>query len=393
MAADLGGPPRSGLINRVTNIIMHPRSEWEVIDGEPATPGGLYTGYVLIIAAIPALITLLNDLFLKTLFSGIGSIFGVVVHISPVYVLISALISYALTLVMVYVLALIANAMAPSFNAVRDPIQALKVSAYSITAVCIASVCIIVPILGALVVLAACIYTIFILHTGLRTLMKTPQENAIGYTAAVIVASLVAALLIALVVQIPMKALQRSAAFGRGGAVSVQLPNGVEINARNAEDIKRNAERILHDNNASPADPDSLEALLPASLDGYNRTDLSTSTGSLGGIGGSQTKATFENGGGGRIALTITDIGALGALTGIAQGNTRHQTDDGYESASSSGGRMITEEYHNESHRGSYKVITGHFAVEAEGRGVDMDQLKAAAAKIDLDKLDKMSEG
>ena len=40
------------LVERVKNILLTPRPEWEVIDGEPATPASLYTGYIIPLAAI-----------------------------------------------------------------------------------------------------------------------------------------------------------------------------------------------------------------------------------------------------------------------------------------------------------------------------------------------------
>ena len=43
-----------GLVDRARDILMKPKDEWAVIDREPATIGGLYTGYVMILAAIPA---------------------------------------------------------------------------------------------------------------------------------------------------------------------------------------------------------------------------------------------------------------------------------------------------------------------------------------------------
>ena len=43
------------LVDRVKNILLSPRTEWPVIDAEPATVASLYTGYIMPLAAIPAL--------------------------------------------------------------------------------------------------------------------------------------------------------------------------------------------------------------------------------------------------------------------------------------------------------------------------------------------------
>ena len=40
------------LVDRVKNILLTPRTEWSAIAGETATVQGLYTGYIMILAAI-----------------------------------------------------------------------------------------------------------------------------------------------------------------------------------------------------------------------------------------------------------------------------------------------------------------------------------------------------
>ena len=42
------------LVERVKKILLTPRQEWAVINGETHTVAGLYTQYVMILAAIPA---------------------------------------------------------------------------------------------------------------------------------------------------------------------------------------------------------------------------------------------------------------------------------------------------------------------------------------------------
>ena len=44
----------SNLFTRVKSILLTPRAEWQVIAAERDTIGGIYTGYILILAAIPA---------------------------------------------------------------------------------------------------------------------------------------------------------------------------------------------------------------------------------------------------------------------------------------------------------------------------------------------------
>src|SRR4051812_13476274 len=143
----LGGTHAS-LVERAKNIITRPKTEWPVIAAEPATVGSLYRNYIMILAAIPVVATALGLLLF-----GINLII-VTVRPSIGYVLSQAIVSYVMTLIGVFVIALIIEALAPTFGGQKDRVQALKVAAYSYTAAWVAGVVTIVPMLGLLVLLA-----------------------------------------------------------------------------------------------------------------------------------------------------------------------------------------------------------------------------------------------
>src|SRR5262249_42734022 len=94
-----------------------------------------------------------------------------------------SLFSLVLSVLGVYVLGLIIDALAPSFGVERNSGQALKVAVYSMTPAWVASVLMIIPRLAALVVLAYC-YGIYVLYLGLGQLMKAPSDKLVPYTAA-----------------------------------------------------------------------------------------------------------------------------------------------------------------------------------------------------------------
>ncbi|MEP7098778.1 MAG: Yip1 family protein, partial [Dokdonella sp.] len=108
------------LIARVKAILMTPKTEWPVIATEPATVPELYKNYIVFLAAIPAIAG-----FIKGSLIGYG-MFGIHYR-TPIGAGITAMIlAYALSLALTYVMALIVNALAPTFDGQKDQVQALK---------------------------------------------------------------------------------------------------------------------------------------------------------------------------------------------------------------------------------------------------------------------------
>jgi hypothetical protein len=179
------------LVERAKRILLTPKTEWEVIDAEPATVGGLYTGYIMPLAAIGPIAQ-----FIGYSLIGFRIPFGGGVYRTPIgQGLTGAIVGYILGLVVVYVFALIIDALAPTFGGTKNPIQALKVVAYSMTASWLAGIFAIVPGLRWLGLLG--LYSLYLLWLGLPVLMKSPQEKATGYTVVAIVVGFVLAIIVA----------------------------------------------------------------------------------------------------------------------------------------------------------------------------------------------------
>ena len=189
---DTHGPDKQALIARVKGILLSPKSEWSVIDGESATVGGLYAGYIAILSAIPPIASFIGY-----------SVFGISIPFIGTYkvpmgsALTSAITQYVLGLVGCYVLALVIDALAPTFAGEKNLIQALKVSAYSATASWLAGIFALIPGLRFLSILG--LYSLYLLYLGLPTLMKSPKEKAMGYTVVVIICAIVIFWVIALI--------------------------------------------------------------------------------------------------------------------------------------------------------------------------------------------------
>ncbi|MES2034514.1 MAG: Yip1 family protein [Pseudomonadota bacterium] len=175
----------SGLVQRVQDILLKPGATWDKIDGEPATIKGLYTGYVCILAAIGPICSFLGSF----LFGGM---------LFAPFTLVGAIVGYLLTLVAVYVMALVIDALAPSFGGEKNPIQAFKVSAYSGTATWLAGVFNLIPMLAILGIVG--LYSLYLLYKGLPKLMKVSPDKAIGYTVVVVVLMIVVYVIIGAIV-------------------------------------------------------------------------------------------------------------------------------------------------------------------------------------------------
>lgn len=185
------GVGSSGLVSRVKNIILSPRTEWDRIDGEPATIKGLYTGYICILAAIPAICVVIGHLV------PIGA-FGVFLHYSPIAAICAGILYYVGQLIGVAITAMVIDALAPSFGGQKNQVQAFKVVAYGMTAAWLAGV---FNILSTLAILGLVgLYSLYLLYLGIPKLMKAPEDKAMGYTVvAIIVAAVVYVVIFAVI--------------------------------------------------------------------------------------------------------------------------------------------------------------------------------------------------
>ena len=266
------GSARAGLIDRVKNILMQPSATWDVIDGEAATVGGLYKNYVLLLAAIPAVCGLVGRLAFS-----FGGILGISFHLSPLWLITQAIVSYALSLAMVYVMALIIDGLAPSFGGTKNQIQAFKIAAYAPTASWVAGVFGLVPAISLLAIIGG-LYSLFLLYKGLPKLMKTPEDKALPYFVVVLV--------VAIVVFVVIGAVTGSVArFGAGplnvasaaavGDATVKV-GGASVNLGALEAAGKRAQAAadqMQSGKAVPAtDPEVLKSYLPASVAGYARS-------------------------------------------------------------------------------------------------------------------------
>jgi Yip1 domain/zinc-ribbon domain len=182
-----------GLIERIKNIILTPKTEWPLIEKEPTSVGELYTGYVMPLAAFAAVMS-----FIRMSVIGVSLPFGGTIRTPFVSGLFSSVLTFVMGLIGLYLVGLIVNMLAPSFGGQRDQRQALKTAAYALTPAWLGTVLTFVP-MGALLQLCAGIYGIYVLYLGLPIMMRSKQTSSGGYTASVVVCSILVGILFGVV--------------------------------------------------------------------------------------------------------------------------------------------------------------------------------------------------
>jgi hypothetical protein len=172
------------LTERVKNILLQPAAEWAVIAQEAGNASELYKSYIAPLAAIGPIASIIGFAII-----GVPLPMGGSYRVPLTSAIGQAVITFILVLVGTYVLALIIDALAPTFGGTKDNFQALKVAAYSSTAAWVAGIFNLIPALAFLQILA--LYSIYLLYLGLPILMKAPKEKALPYTGVVIIAAIV----------------------------------------------------------------------------------------------------------------------------------------------------------------------------------------------------------
>lgn len=407
------------LIARVKAILLTPKTEWPVIAGEPTTVADLYKGYIAILAAIPVIFV-----FIKWSIIGVSIPFAGTMRLGFGVGLTQLVVSYVLSLVMVYVLALIIDALAPTFGGEKNQVQALKAAAYAYTASWVAGVAQILPWLGMLIVLAGGIYSIYLLYLGLPQTMKAPQEKAAGYTVVVIIVAIVLVIVMGVVttavsgigglgtsgLSYSNNASQSDVQFDKDSPLGKleQWSKNVEKAGKQMEDAQKSGDQeaqtdalasmmgaALGGGDVEALEPDRLKPFLPDTLMGLERVDTTAERNGALGMQISEARAEYRNDER-AVTLQITDTGAAKGLLGLANMvgvEGEHQSGDGYEKTYRQDGRLIQEKWDGEN--GEYMVVVGErFTVQLNGQGVSINELKAALSDVNLRSLEALkSEG
>lgn len=410
------------IIERIKAILTTPRTEWPAAAAEPATVQSLYAGYIAIVAALPIIAGFIKGSLIGT------SAFGITVRTPIGMGIVGMVLHYVLALVIVYVVALIINALAPTFGGQKDMVQALKTVAYAWTASWIAGIAVIVPWLGWLIAIAGAVYAIYLLYLGLPHTMKCPPEKAGGYTAVSVIIAIVLSWIVgAIVVGVIGTAAMTGAAMGgmhvtgsNGDSVTIDSDSALgklaamgqraeqaskeldaaqksgDGQAQSAAMGKMMGAMAGSNGNVEALAPDQIKAFLPDNLGNLKRSSLSAERNSAMGMQISQASANYAADNGQHVTLEVSDTGGAKGFMSLAAAmapEEEKQTDHGYEKTYSADGNLVHEEWDTQSKYGEYSVVVGkRFTVKANGNVDSIDQLKQAVASIDLGKLESLKD-
>src|SRR5947209_5239561 len=126
----------SHLVARAKDILLRPLPTWDVIQAEESSIEGLYRTWVIPLAAIPAVCSVIGQLG----WLGRFEIFGIRFHPSLLGIVTRAAAAYALSLAFVFILAVVIDELALRFGGERSRTQAFHLRAYSGTAGSLAGV-------------------------------------------------------------------------------------------------------------------------------------------------------------------------------------------------------------------------------------------------------------
>lgn len=184
------------LIKRITNILVAPKKEWEVIEREDTPISSLVMSYLLILALIPAIATFIG--------------YGIVGYKVPFFGYVGGSISFGIKHAIISLLsniggafltAFVINTLAPSFLATPDLRKAMQLTVYSFTPSLLAGILMISPALGTLAFFAG-LYGLYMLYTGLQPLMKVPAEKTTTYFVVSLLVMILSSLVIGMILSV-----------------------------------------------------------------------------------------------------------------------------------------------------------------------------------------------
>jgi hypothetical protein len=408
------------IVDRARNICLSPSTEWPVIASEPASAGGLVSGYVAPLAAIGAVAGFVGGSIIGRTLPFIGTY-----RVGFMSGLVFAVFTFCMAIVSVFLISLVINALAPTFGGEQNSTQALKLAVYSYTPAWIAGVLQILPLLGIFVIFAA-IYGLYLLYLGMPRLMKCPEDKAAAYTAVVVVCAIVLSVVVS-VIGGTIVGVGMLGAGAMSGAAASASSSDIQFDKNSAMGKLQDLGKKLEESNkkaeaahksgdqkaeataametlgtllgggkrVDPVAISQLKGFVPDTFAGLAKTSSNAEKNGIAGLMVSKAEAQYGDGAGKTVTLEISDTGGVSGLLGLASwaGVEGEKDDDSAtEKTEKVGGRLVHERASKRGGRNEFGLVLGdRFVVSAKGDGISVSDLKAAISSLDLAKLESMS--
>lgn len=180
-------------IAHVPGILLQPEPRWRLIEGESGSAARLLLGYVAVLALIPVAAWVIGV-----------SIIGVPVptgtfRVPVATAIASVAIGYVASFAIVYLVAFVADALAPTFDSKRNFANALKLSVYSHTPFFVAGIFFLYPRLRFVTYFLG-FYGLYLAWVGLPVLLKTPREKSLTFAIAILMSAVIVSIILGIVV-------------------------------------------------------------------------------------------------------------------------------------------------------------------------------------------------
>ncbi|KAF0176303.1 MAG: YIP1 family protein [Hyphomonadaceae bacterium] len=371
----LAHPAVATLWARVRGLLLAPSAEWRIIEDERPTLKQLFLHWVGPLTLFFFLAPMLGSMAFPT------RVEGVVAAPSAVMAIYTVIVGSALMLGGVWAMAWIIDWLAPTFGGKRNFDAAMKLAAYSGTALWLSGVFGLIP---AFIILgAAGVVSFYTLYRGLPVLMKADADKVLAYAASIVAASAVLGVVL-MTLSGCFTLMGRAPPAATKAAPAVQVAPAAPAKAAIDPD--------------AAIDMDKFRRLMPESIPGsWVRAGLLANNGGTQGFTGRTLEGVYERGGQ-RLIVRLIDLGPQGGAKMVADAQAlrpARQDADGYVTyAMTRDGFTVSELDRRVGTARRLTIVRDRVVVAVEGTGgVSMDELTGAGGLVDMERVDQVARG
>ncbi len=191
------------IVNRAKNLLTNPKQEWDVIAGETTSPIQLMVGYAIILAGLAAAMGIVGALVsassMTDMMNEIDSSGAAAAQMSAQLatgtIIKNNIINFIVQMLIVFGMGFVVAALVPSFGGINDQTQGAKLIVYAGTGSWIGGIVggalMMIPylgwLLGLLVIFGGLFYSCYLIHLGLRPVMKVADDKLSSATVVTLV--------------------------------------------------------------------------------------------------------------------------------------------------------------------------------------------------------------